>query len=654
MSTLSGATANQLMTNTWLDDKISPKYTTFPFLTFSITWKLKCGTYTTTKICKYNAISISDSRILYGVTNCTHSAGITEAGYNPSITQHFTMSYWGGILSTFYLPIITTNITIGDLLLQAEFQVTEVSNSVDLPLGVYRLSELQYAISSKGTITFENSTTKTSIEKYIYIVSNSGVEYGGNKFNYNGTPPSSITSYISGEANSSKRVITYKDYNNIFTGTASSSKKCVREDVNDFNVVTYYAVIGAVYTTYNGPDHANNVNALTAGGVDLSQNSSCVIIPPTITGLSKWNEANGAGEPAVIYSYLNLNRGGLNKQTTISNGNDQYALNVHDIAWNYESNKAKYEYSDSGKVFAFFGRYLRYDNDGSGSALGSSTRTGLIASENRKIYPGDIFGRQPYITPSILQDSTYDIYKVSYLPYSDAVQYYRHPTMNRSITSSDGLASKSINGTSYAVVPIIYIPSTIRMYTSSGTCSVSVSIEANGYHKLNATFTQNRTFYVYKYAFGNRTAVSGHNSLQRVKESDIWDIDKFLNQLNSGSKFNGEINYTQTQNGVVREYKKTFTPTVTWTKSKDSSGYLILYASAQNYSVQVYNGYIPNSTTVGASSIKLTSSGVDGFLVGSVSSTERTTDTTITVWSGNGGGTSSASLTNVIGDFDNE
>ena len=648
MSTLPGATANKLMTNTWLDDKISPKYTTFPFLTFSITWKLTYGTTitaTTTKTCKYNAIGIDgDDRIIYGITDWTHNAGVTDSNFSMNKVGHLQMAAWGNVLSIFYLPIINAQLSISRLLRLAEFPITEVHAHLgNLPIGVYTLSQIQSAISSKGTIAFTNPSMMTSVEKYFYMVSNGGVEYGGNKINYDGTPPSAITPYIKGEANSSKRVITYKDYNNIFTGTSGDSLKCVREDVNDFNEVTYYAVPGAVYTAYYGPSHASNV--MPQFGVDLNQTTSVTIIPPTMTGLQKWNKENTGTNTATIIPVLNLNRGGLDKQMLIGNGIDT-KLNALNIFWNLEDKRTTYIYATT----AFFGKCTLLDNDGSGSLLGQSVKNPMLADKDLKIYPGDIFGRQPYMTPSILQDSPYDIYKVSYLPYNLATQYYKHPTMNRRLTSSDGLASKTIGGTSYAVVPVIYIPSTIAMYSATGSCNVTLTTTTT----VNISFTSNRKFYIYKYAYGNLSTVVGNNATQRVGYDEIRDMSAFLNQLNSTSDFTGKMNYTQRDSvGKTRSYIMSFTPNVTFTASSDSSGYLILTANAQNYSNSLYNGYVPTATTIGTSEIRFNSVDIDGFLIGSVTSAERIANTSFPVWTGYGA-TSSASLTNVIGDFDYE
>lgn len=652
MSTLPGATANKLMTNTWLDDKISPKYTTFPFLTFSITWKLTYGTtttVTTTKTCKYNAIGIDgDDRIIYGITDWTHHAGVTDSNFSTNKVGHPQMAAWGNVLSIFYLPIINAQLSISRLLELAEFPITEVHAHLgNLPIGVYTLSQIQYAISSMGTIAFTNPRIMSSVEKYFYMVSNGGVEYGGNKINNDGTPPSAITPYIEGEANSSKRVITYKDYNNIFTGTSGDSLKCVREDVNDFNEVTYYAVPGAVYTAYYGPSHASNVKPQF--GVDLTQTTRVTIIPPTMTGLQKWNKENTDVNTAVIIPCLNLNMGGLDKQMSIGSGKDP-KLNALDIFWNLENKTTTYIYTTNG----FFGKCTRLDNDGSGALLGQSIVNPMLADKNIKIYPGDIFGRQPYMTPSILQDSPYDIYKVSYLPFSTAMQYYKHPTINRRLTLADGLDSKTIGGTTYAVVPVIYIPSTIAMYGASGSCNVTLTTSANGYPMVNISFTQ-MIFYIYKYAYGNLSSVVGNNATQRVGYDEIRDMSAFLNQLNTKSNFTGTMNYTQRDNkGTTKSYRVRITPNVTFTASSDSSGNVILKANAQNYSTSLYNGSIPTATTIGTSNVTFNSIDVDGFLIGSVSSSERTTNTSFTVWSGNGSTTSSASLTNVIGDFDYE
>lgn len=659
MSTLSGAIANKLMTNTWLDDKISPKYTTFPFLTFSITWKLTSGSYTTTKLCTYKAMTINiDDRIVYGITNCTHSAGIINP--SSSVTSHGILAAWGDVLSKFYLPIINGTPTIEQILEVAEFPITKVQEYLgNLPIGTYTLSQIQSAISLNGTIDVINRVEISDIEKYFYKVSNSGVEYGGNKINYDGTPPSEITSYISGEANSSKRVITYKDYNNIFTGLSGGSLRGVREDWDDFNEVTYYAVIGNVYTTYYGPDHGSNVNALTTGGVDLTENSTPIIIPPTITGLDHWNQNAGA-DAYNTSPYLSLNVGGSNRHMTIGSGSSTssiYELNARDIAWNYVSNKATHKYYAPGSSggYGFFGKCERNDNDAMSATLGVSVKANIKMEKDTKIYPGDIFGRQPYITPSILQDLSFDICKVSYLPYNLATQYYKHPTIDRSITSSDGLDSKTIGGTSYAVVPVIYIPSTIAMYSVTGSCNVTLTTTTT-YPTVNISFTSNRQFYIYKYAYGNLSSVSGNNATQRVLYNEIFDMSAFLNQLNSTSDFTGTMNYTQKNSGgQTISYTHKFTPKVTFTASSDSSGNLLLTANAQNYSSgSLYNGYIPTATTIGTSEVRFNSVDINGFLIGVVSSYERTTNTSFAVWTGTGNGTSSASLTNVIGDFDYE
>lgn len=139
-------------------------------------------------------------------------------------------------------------------------------------------------------------------------------------------------------------------------------------------------------------------------------------------------------------------------------------------------------------------------------------------------------------------------------------------------------------------------------------------------------------------------------------------MDKFISQLNSKSRFSGSIKYTLVNNsGTSRDYNYTYYPTATFTASKDSNGYLKLTASlSKKENLSLYNGYLVKSTTISSVTVKMTTVGVDGFLLGTVSSTERTTDTETIVCSGGatsggggggtGSGTSSASVASINED----
>jgi hypothetical protein len=357
------------------------------------------------------------------------------------------------------------------------------------------------------------------------------------------------------------------------------------------------------------------------------------------------------GDDSIIQSiYLSLNRGGGTTRYSIYVNSSSNNLNAVDVAWNHTSGKSKYGNAQS----ALFKKYVINDNDVYGATAGhsSNVHSCIKLARNRKFYPGDIHGRLPYITPRILQDSTYKIYNIEYLSYSDAVQKYVHPTLNRSLTTSDGL---TYDGSSKAVIPVIYIPSTIRFISGVGTCTVSLTQPTSSTNaKISISLSANRQFYVYKYAYGNRTGVANNNSLQRVKTSEIEDISGFISKLNSGAKFDGVVNYKlYSSSGGSRSRQYTFRATPKFTYSTDSSGYLTLTVNAtapQN--VGLYDGQSQTSATIDSSTVTLTSTGVDGFLVGAVSSSARTTDTSTIIWRGGSSGSSSASLTNVIGDFD--
>jgi hypothetical protein len=645
MSTLSGAIANKLMTNTWLDDKISPKYTEKSFLNnFIIKWKFTYGDGNTiTRECTYNAISFNDDNtIIYGIKDCKYSAGILDTQFSSILDSHAAFKKWGDILSILYFPY---NIHLGKL------SVSEISNIAkiyittkstftgNLDVGEYTLNQIQSAISSKGTITVANPN---EIFSYIpndifHYVSNAGVEYGNNKMRGDGFPPSTITDYIPKEDNSSNRVITDTYFNIIFTGSSGShNRKGVREDIDKFTTITLYPIVGGAYGSYtNGSEMLTNIS------YPINQ---ITLIPPTLTGYENWNITNISNYNVPIRVYLTANST-IGTNSEISSGSISYNSNnqvfsANDIAWNYTNNKSLYQSFE----LAFFKRYVRNTNDGVGATLGENIITGLTMAKNLKIYPGDLYQRNPYITPSIRQDGSFKIYKISYLPYSYAVQRYKHPTINRSLNRSDGLESNDYG----AVIPVIYIPSTISL-KYSGSVSAKIIYNTSNYPYAEITFGR-VIFNVYKYAYGNRTGISS----QRVLYDDILDMDKFVNQLKSNAQFSGTVKHTQVTDGDTRTQTSPcdVTANKNFLASNDSSGNLILYLDLGTITVSLYNGSIPTYTTINSITIKMTSTGIDDFLLGNVTSTERTThiETTICRYQNSTGSGSSSPSNTSLGD----
>jgi hypothetical protein len=133
-------------------------------------------------------------------------------------------------------------------------------------------------------------------------------------------------------------------------------------------------------------------------------------------------------------------------------------------------------------------------------------------------------------------------------------------------------------------------------------------------------------------------------------------MDKFLSELNSESTFSGSIKYTINNSAIVRSCSYSTKATFKAHMEK-STGYLILMADLpKTEKISLYQG---NATTTSITSVTVTMTkvGVDGFLLGQVSNTERTTDTDTIVCSGgatSGGGTgsgaSSASVASINED----
>lgn len=685
MSTLSGVTGKKIMTNTWLDKKISPIYQEILFFNIDIVFNIYLTKRTSAqdficRKCSYRAIDIIDNRILYGIIKCEHMpgangmTGIVDSFSNMSNTKHFSLRKLGLNLSSFLLPIISRDIveppTIDNILELAEFQFTSDMGGL-LAQNGYNLNTIIETLSDEYDITVNNRTDYTSYEKSLYYVSNGGVSYGGNKMNYDGTPPSLITPYIEGEPNNSKKAITDIDFKKIFTGTSGSSKKCVREDVNVFNYITLYPIVGEIYKNYYGPLHSNNVNC-TSRGVDLNITYDPTIIPPTLTGIQYWMEKTKRNYPDVYGSnqgyqpinvYLSLNEGGgenldnIYMGGTSSQNNFNYeTLVVFDIGWNYSSNKSKYKFSSP----YFFKIFARNDNDGYGATLGISNNNGygLSIQKDYKIYPYDIFGRQPYITPSILQDSKYNIFQVSYLPYDYALEYVKHPTLNRNLNSSDGLESMD----DLAVMPIVYIPSTMKL-KSVGACTTKLTYDTNGYPVLSISHSKMQ-FEIYKYAYGNRTSVKNNNNLQKVNMYDIYDIsddnlllNEFTNQLNNNAslKFTGNVKYKLTYNdGSVSEESVTYNPECDFTTNIDNDGNILISGLLNlNKTLNLYKGRKPKSAIISSVTVTMKSTGVEGVLLGDVTETERTTNIDTVVCIKGGGGSSSGkslSFANTIND----
>lgn len=675
MGTISGATVNKIMTNTWLDSKISPVYHAYKFLTFTITWKITNGTYTITRNCTYKAVNRQNDRITYVLTQCTYVAGITDAALNTSMIGHVKLQDVSRVLNKIYLPIINSNITISNLLSMAEFIITSASvNLGNLSPGSYTLSQIQSAISSVGTtISVNNSSTLTTVEKTLYDITNAGVEYGGNYINYRGVPPSAITNYITRtpvENNSSRRAITQRDFLNVFRNVEILNYRCVREDIDMFNNITFYPTLGTSYLNYVEPESTRNTLSIN---INISKTNNYVIIPPTLTGIEYWNGQTGNFDNSFT-QYLSLYRADedINDGITISVNNSAQKLNANDIAFNYENVNNKISNRTTFSELGFFGKYTigGNTNDMYGATLGVSSvnSTTLKLARNRKVYPGDVYNRRPYITPRIIfetdQSLPVNIYNVDYLPMSDAAQHYKHPTMNRSLTTSDGLEADS-NGK--AIVPVIYIPSTIRLY-QAGTCSYTMNTSGT-YPVVTVSFSSNISFYVYRYAYGNRGSVPSHTTTYRVRTSEIYDLDTFMSQLRSGRVIDGRINFTQTfQSGSTGTGSVSCNPTITFSYSTDSSGNLVITASASRFtSTSLYLGRTAKSTVVNSIEVTMSSTGIDGFLLGPITSYERTTNITQTLWSyvntSTGSGTSSASTLSldddgidtadfVIGSFD--
>lgn len=672
MGTLSGATTNKIMTNTWLDSRISPVYNSYNFLTFNITWKITYSTYTITRTCTYKAVKRQDDKIIYVLTKCTYVAGITDANYSGGMSQHARLMTIGHVLSKIYLPIIDGNISIRNLLSVAEFLIESTSAHLgNLSPGLYTLSQIQTAIKSVSTtITVNNLNSLTTIEKTIYDILNAGVEYGGNCVDYRGVPPSEITNYINRtpeEDNSSRRAITQRDFLNIFRNVDILNYRCEIENIDTFNNVTFYPTIGTSYLNYVEPESTRNTLSIN---INISKTNNYVIIPPTLTGIEYWNGRTG-NYTIPFVQYLRLYRANENVNDSIYIGvNDSgQKLNANDIAFNYKNITNKT--TPTFRSVAFFRIYtFENTNDmyGASQNFSSINSVPLILAKNRKVYPGDIYNRKPYITPRIAfetdQSIPVNIYNVDYLPMSDASQHYQHPTIKRYLTSSDGLESDN-NGK--AIVPVIYIPSTIRLYRS-GTCSYSLNTSGQ-YPIANVTFSRGLSFFVYRYAYGNRGSMANNSVAHQVLTSEIYDLDTFMSQLNSGCSLDGAINFTQTFDGTGnRSRSVACAPTVTFTASTDRSGYLIITANASRFTSEpLYIGSNPRSTVINSIYVNMTSTGIDGFLLGPITSNERTTDVTQRLWyyvnTSTGSGTSSASTLSldddgidtadfVIGSFD--
>ncbi len=674
MGTLSGATVNKIMTNTWLDSRISPVYNSYNFLTFNITWKITYSTYTITRTCTYKAYKRQYDKIIYVLTQCTHVAGITDAALNTSTLGHKKLMDVSRVLNKIYLPIINGNVSVSNLLSVAEFIIESTSaNLGNLSPGSYTLSQIQTALNSVSTtITVNNPNTLSTIEKTIYDILNAGVEYGGNCVNYRGVPPSAITNYIDRtpeEDNSSRRAIANNDFLKIFRNVSILDYRCIREDIDMFNNITFYPTIGTVYTSYTEPGLTSNTQNRY---INISKINNYIIIPPTLTGLEYWNGRTGNFANSFV-QYLSLYRGdeNINDDDTIfivGVNDSEQKLNANDIAFNYKNitDKTALTFTSLG----FFGKYtFENTNDMYGASQGATSlnMTPLARAQNRRVYPGDIYNRKPYITPRIAfetdQSIPVNIYNVDYLPMSDAAQHYQHPTIKRYLTASDGLEA---DDNEKAIVPVIYIPSTIRLYRS-GTCSYTMGTSGQ-YPNVTVTFSSGLSFFVYRYAYGNRGSMSSNSTTHQVHTSEIYDLDTFMSQLNSGCAISGVVNFTQTFEGGSRPGSTRFDPTVTFTASTDRSGYLIITANASSHTTNaLYIGSNPISTVINSINVTMSSTGVDGFLLGPITTNERTTNVTQTLWSyvntSTGSGTSSASTLSldddgidtadfVIGSFD--
>lgn len=661
MSTLSGAITNKIMTNTWLDSKISPKYTGSPCYRISIDWFIESGTISISRKCTYRALKILDNTVYYGLVDVKYVSGSKDTDYRATVDWK-NVENLCCILNTFYLPIVYGS--IGDIRRVIKFPVP---NALDvtggLSQGQYTLIQIQNAISPQNATIGSPAMPLLMLEKYICNVSNAGVEFEGNYMQYNGAPPSvSNGTFIDDELNSSNRAITDKHFTKIFTGVEGDTNRCIRQDIDVFTNVVFYPVIGDIYEIYNAPGHSSNKfpDSLSTDISDTSVFNTIKIVPPTFSGLDYWNFGD---DSKLIPINLSLNRGGgsdIDCHITVNNEYTSAKLNAVDVAWNYTSGKNPYLLEGGGVLIPddgiLFQKFTINDNDVYGATLGygsSNQKNSCIKlARNRKFYPGDIHGRNPYITPSILQDSTYKRYDIEYLHISDASRLYVHPTMNRSLSSSDGFVADS---SGKAIIPVIYIPSTISFASVEGTCTVSLTHPSNSTPKISISLSADKKFYVYKYAYGNRTGVVNGNYLQRVKSSEIENLSEFISQLNSGAIFSGVVNYKLYYNGVGRSRQYPFKATPTFTCSSDSSGYLILTVNASApQNVGLYDGQNTQYASIESSTVTMTSTGVDGFLVGAVSSTVRTTDTATIIWSGGSSGSSSAMLTNTIGDFDYE
>lgn len=495
--------SNRIITNTFISDKLLPNVINTFRYSFNITITIKTGSLT---VCSYNI----KYKLLCkkNVTLFTKTSNIIRENCYIYVVDESSNGYLSstGIvlnsvktLNIICIPIDVEN--INDFF--NEVYSYKPSGNTGTIISQTKLNDGSNSIlgnnNSNYVITFE-STYQNGIKKY--ISENTGIKYGNN---YLGNENSSLI--IEGIENTKKHCLTNVEYYNIFGYTYSGTNantKCIKSEVlKKIKTNNIYPVIGSVY--YDEDDgyykstgkihkmlHTDDLNLSSEEILDEYGQWPILLVPPVIPGYKQYlNDIQGNGTPKV--ENISINQFIIEEKTSFF-GNDA-SLNIYNGINNKTTSNVIfddyyiYKFKENNNEIVSDGYigtnniFLKYTIKDiySGLVVSSKPTVSNMKVENikatDKLCQGDILlGTKPIIVPGIMENITSisdNIYyhKLSYIDVDTAKKYYVDP--NTFLKIEDEIEEDS-NGN--AIIPVKVLKS--DFYVDSAKSSIDDKLYA--------------------------------------------------------------------------------------------------------------------------------------------------------------------------------
>lgn len=348
----------------------------------------------------------------------------------------------GKDLSTLYFPVVLSNSRLNwENMNYYEFFASS-SNSYNLVGNAYHTLDKLSTLN----VVFEYDVHLLKGAKYI-------CEYSGMEF-ANLYIDQTEGSLVPGYENSSKKGLTESEYSSIFK-ISSTNTKCITHDEIDPRIYdqVYTLVYGDVYR-----------NGTLTNYVQNRYDGSIKIFPPRLSGIDVI-----LGKTQTIGArFLGIIGSGSGKlgDIEIGYGNTGGFNNI--IIRNREG---RMRFSNSSYGFNIY--EFNSESEGMGHMLSPSGSTDLTVKYGDHIYFDNDPLCKPYLCPAIRKGDNIGnkFYNsiVEYAKYTDAINWYYHPTLqNTKLNSVSGLDdSQKIQEDSIgnAIIPIMMVPSGLDFYT---------------------------------------------------------------------------------------------------------------------------------------------------------------------------------------------